>query len=96
MPLTKILLAKPRGFCAGVERAIEVVEQALERFPGPVYVRKEIVHNPHVVNMLRSKGAVFVDELTAVPEGSTTIFSAHGVSPAVHAGAQQRSLHVLM
>ncbi len=95
MPLTKILLAKPRGFCAGVERAIEVVEQALERFPGPVYVRKEIVHNSHVVSALRQKGAVFVDELTQVPDGSTAIFSAHGVSPAVHQAAQQRHLQVI-
>jgi 4-hydroxy-3-methylbut-2-enyl diphosphate reductase len=95
MPLQKIILAKPRGFCAGVERAIEVVEQALERVPGPVYVRKEIVHNPHVVNALRNKGAVFVDELSEVPEGSTTIFSAHGVSPAVHQAAQERRLNVV-
>jgi 4-hydroxy-3-methylbut-2-enyl diphosphate reductase len=95
MPLEKVILAKPRGFCAGVERAIEVVEQALERFPGPVYVRKEIVHNPHVVNALRQKGAVFVEELTDVPEGSTTIFSAHGVSPAVHEAASARALKVI-
>ncbi len=95
MPLKKVILAKPRGFCAGVERAIEVVEQALERFPGPVYVRKEIVHNPHVVNALRQKGAVFVSELDEVPEGSTAIFSAHGVSPAVHASASQRQLRVI-
>jgi len=91
----KVILAKPRGFCAGVERAIEVVEQALERFPGPVYVRKEIVHNPHVVNALREQGAVFVDELTDVPDGSTTIFSAHGVSPAVHEAARTRRLNVI-
>jgi 4-hydroxy-3-methylbut-2-en-1-yl diphosphate reductase len=95
MALSKILLMKPRGFCAGVERAIEVVEQALERFPGPVYVRKEIVHNPHVVNDLRKKGARFVDELDEVPHGSTTIFSAHGVSPAVHTSAQSRKLNVI-
>ncbi len=95
MALTKVILAKPRGFCAGVERAIEVVEQALERFPGPVYVRKEIVHNPHVVNALRAKGAIFVDDLTEVPHGATTIFSAHGVSPAVHAAAHARQLHVI-
>jgi len=95
MPLEKVILAKPRGFCAGVERAIEVVEQALERFQGPVYVRKEIVHNPHVVNALRQKGAVFVEELTDVPSGATTIFSAHGVSPAVHEAAQARSLKVI-
>jgi len=95
MALTKVILAKPRGFCAGVDRAIEVVEQALERFPGPVYVRKEIVHNPHVVNALRAKGAIFVDELTQVPHGATTIFSAHGVSPAVHAAAHTRQLQVI-
>ena len=95
MTLTKVILAKPRGFCAGVERAIEVVEQALERFPGPIYVRKEIVHNPHVVSALRAKGAIFVDELTQVPIGATTIFSAHGVSPAVHAAARTRQLHVI-
>src|SRR3989338_3263502 len=95
MPLDLVILAKPRGFCAGVERAIEVVEQALERFPGPVYVRKEIVHNPHVVNALRQKGAVFVEELTDVPPGATTIFSAHGVSPAVHEAAHARTLKVI-
>ncbi len=93
--LQKVILAKPRGFCAGVERAIEVVEQAVRRCDGPVYVRKQIVHNPHVVNALREKGAVFVDELTEVPEGSTTIFSAHGVSPEVHAAARQRHLRVI-
>ena len=95
MALTKVILAKPRGFCAGVERAIEVVEQALERFPGPVYVRKEIVHNPHVVNSLRQKGAIFVDELDEVPRASTAIFSAHGVSPAVHQAARERRLKVV-
>ncbi len=95
MSLTKIILAKPRGFCAGVERAIEVVEQALSHFSGPIYVRKEIVHNPHVVNALRQKGAIFVQELNAVPQSSTAIFSAHGVSPAVHQAAKQRSLQVI-
>jgi 4-hydroxy-3-methylbut-2-enyl diphosphate reductase len=95
MPIERVILAKPRGFCAGVERAIEVVEKALEHAAGPVYVRKEIVHNPHVVNVLRSKGAIFVDELDAVPEGAATIFSAHGVSPAVHAAAQSRRLNVI-
>ncbi len=95
MPLRKVILAKPRGFCAGVERAIEVVEQTLERFPGPVYVRKEIVHNPHVVSALRRKGAIFVEELTDVPSGATTIFSAHGVSPAVHGAAKARRLRVV-
>ena len=95
MALQKVILAKPRGFCAGVERAIEVVEQALELFSGPVYVRKEIVHNPHVVNALRRKGAIFVEELTEVPPGSTTVFSAHGVSPAVHEAAKARRLRVV-
>jgi len=95
MSLQKILLAKPRGFCAGVERAIEVVERALELVEGTVYVRKEIVHNPHVVNALRAKGVVFVEELNEVPEGSTTIFSAHGVSPAVHDQAHTRRLRVI-
>ena len=95
MSLTKVILAKPRGFCAGVVRAIEVVEQALEHLPGPVYVRKEIVHNPHVVNALRQKGARFVNELSEVPEGSTAIFSAHGVSPAVHGLAKTRQLRVV-
>ena len=93
--LTRVILSKPRGFCAGVERAIEVVEQALKLFPAPVYVRKEIVHNPHVVSALRQKGAVFVDELTEVPPGSTTVFSAHGVSPMVHEAAKARQLHVV-
>ena len=95
MSLRKVILAKPRGFCAGVERAIEVVEQALARVQGPVYVRKEIVHNLHVVKALREKGARFVEELTQVPEGSTTIFSAHGVSPAVHQAATARRLNVI-
>ena len=95
MALTKVILAKPRGFCAGVVRAIEVVEQALERASGPVYVRKQIVHNPHVVNALRQQGAVFVEELDEVPAGSTTIFSAHGVSPAVHHAAHERRLKVV-
>ncbi len=95
MSLTKILLAKPRGFCAGVDRAIEVVERALECCPKPVYVRKEIVHNPHVVNALRAKGAVFVEELDEVPEGATAIFSAHGVSPTVHELAKTRRLRVI-
>jgi 4-hydroxy-3-methylbut-2-enyl diphosphate reductase len=95
MPIERVILAKPRGFCAGVDRAIEVVEQALQRSTGPVYVRKEIVHNPHVVSALRRKGAIFVDDLDAVPEDATTIFSAHGVSPAVHASARARRLKVI-
>lgn len=95
MFVKKLLLAKPRGFCAGVDRAIDVVNLALELYPGPVYVRKEIVHNVHVVNDLRAKGAVFVDELDEVPDGATVIFSAHGVSPEVRAGAAARGLKVI-
>jgi 4-hydroxy-3-methylbut-2-enyl diphosphate reductase len=95
MPVTTILLAKPRGFCAGVDRAIDVVNLALELYPGPVYVRREIVHNVHVVNELRRKGAVFVDELDEVPDDATVIFSAHGVSPEVRAHARARGLKVI-
>jgi 4-hydroxy-3-methylbut-2-enyl diphosphate reductase len=88
------LLAQPRGFCAGVDRAIEIVERALEVFGRPIYVRHEIVHNEHVVGALRDKGAVFVDELDQVPEGAVVIFSAHGVSRAVRAEAERRGLRV--
>jgi len=95
MPVKTLLLAKPRGFCAGVDRAIDVVNLALELYPGPVYVRREIVHNVHVVNELRAKGAIFVDELDEVPDGATVIFSAHGVSPAVRARAKERGLKVI-
>ncbi len=91
----KALLASPRGFCAGVDRAIDVVEQALEIFGAPVYVRHEIVHNEHVVETLRRRGAVFTDDLGDVPEGSVLIFSAHGVSPAVRAEAAARRLRVI-
>jgi 4-hydroxy-3-methylbut-2-en-1-yl diphosphate reductase len=91
----KVLLASPRSFCAGVERAIEVVEQALRHRRVPVYVRKQIVHNTHVVADLETRGAVFVDELDAVPDGSTVVFSAHGVSPAVRAEAARRDLDVI-
>lgn len=91
----KALLASPRGFCAGVDRAIEVVEQALAIFGPPIYVRHEIVHNEHVVENLRRKGAVFTDDLTDVPEGSVLIFSAHGVSPAVRVEAESRKLRVI-
>ena len=91
----KILLSKPRGFCAGVDRAIEVVEQALKRCENDVYVRKEIVHNQHVVQELRSKGAIFVDELDEVPEGCTVIFSAHGVAPEVYENAKNRHLYAI-
>src|SRR4051795_5733229 len=91
----KILLAAPRGYCAGVDRAVQTVERALELHGAPVYVRKEIVHNKHVVEELRDRGAVFVDEETEVPEGATVVFSAHGVSPAVHANAAVRGLHTI-
>ena len=89
-----ILLANPRGFCAGVERAIEIVERALERYGAPIYVRHEVVHNKFVVDGLRAKGAVFVEELDEVPDGATVIFSAHGVSQAVRQGAERRGLRV--
>ena len=92
----KLLLAAPRGYCAGVDRAVQTVEQALELYGAPVYVRKEIVHNKHVVSTLRDKGAIFVDELDdSVPAGAVTVFSAHGVSPAVHADAAQRELRTI-
>ena len=90
-----VVLAEPRGFCAGVRRAIAVVERALERHGAPVYVRKEIVHNAHVVSVLRRRGAVFVDSEAEVPEGAVCVFSAHGVSPAVRAAAAERSLAVV-
>jgi 4-hydroxy-3-methylbut-2-enyl diphosphate reductase len=90
-----VLLASPRSFCAGVERAIEIVEQLLARRGGPIYVRKQIVHNTHVVADLSRRGAVFVDELDEVPAGATAVFSAHGVSPAVRAEAVERGLDVV-
>ncbi len=90
----EILLAKPRGFCAGVERAIEIVERALAQFGAPIYVRHEIVHNKSVVESLRAKGAVFVEELSEVPAGNTVIFSAHGVSREIRAEAERRGLKV--
>jgi 4-hydroxy-3-methylbut-2-en-1-yl diphosphate reductase len=90
-----VLLAAPRSFCAGVERAIEIVEHALEQRGRPVYVRKQIVHNAHVVADLETRGAVFVDELAQVPPGSTVVFSAHGVSPAVRTEAGERDLRVI-
>lgn len=90
----KILLANPRGFCAGVDRAIDIVERALELFDAPIYVRHEVVHNRFVVDDLKNKGAVFVEELNEVPDGSTVIFSAHGVSKAVQAEAAGRDLKV--
>lgn len=91
----KVLLAGPRSFCAGVERAIEVVERALDRYEPPIYVRKQIVHNVHVVRDLEQRGAVFVDELDEVPKGATVVFSAHGVSPAVREEADGRQLNVI-
>ena len=90
----QILLANPRGFCAGVERAIAIVERALEKFGAPIYVRHEVVHNKFVCDDLRAKGAVFIEELAEVPTGSTVIFSAHGVSKAVRDEAEQRGLKV--
>ncbi|MBV9295767.1 MAG: 4-hydroxy-3-methylbut-2-enyl diphosphate reductase [Acidobacteriaceae bacterium] len=91
----KIILLKPRGFCAGVVRAIDVVKIALDLYGAPIYVRKEIVHNRHVVDELRRAGAVFVEELSEVPEGARVIFSAHGVSPAVRTEAKERRLQVI-
>ena len=91
----KVVLASPRGFCAGVVRAIDIVRIALDVYPKPVFVRREIVHNPHVVEELRQKGAVFVSGLSEVPHGRTVIFSAHGVSPRVWEEARQKSLHVI-
>jgi 4-hydroxy-3-methylbut-2-enyl diphosphate reductase len=91
----RVLLAAPRGYCAGVERAIDIVEVALATYGPPVYVRKQIVHNLHVVRDLEAKGAVFVDELDAVPEGARVVFSAHGVAPEVHRQARDRDLRVV-
>src|ERR1051325_11706137 len=95
MVIMKVVLAQPRGFCAGVERAIDIVEKALETYGPPVYVRHEIVHNRHVVDSLRAKGAVFVEELDEVPEGKIAIFSAHGVSKTVESDAESRRLQVI-
>src|SRR6187455_457637 len=92
---TKVLLAAPRGYCAGVERAVEAVERALESHGKPVYVRKQIVHNAHVVRDLERRGAVFVDNVAQVPEGSLVVFSAHGVSPAVRHSARFRGLRAI-
>ena len=91
----RILLAAPRGYCAGVDRAVITVEKALELYGAPVYVRKEIVHNKHVVSTLEARGAIFVNETDEVPEGNTVVFSAHGVSPAVHEQAASRSLKTI-
>ncbi|NKQ57979.1 4-hydroxy-3-methylbut-2-enyl diphosphate reductase [Amycolatopsis sp. K13G38] len=91
----RVLLAKPRGYCAGVDRAVIAVEKALELYGPPVYVRKEIVHNRHVVDTLRERGVIFVEETSEVPEGELVVFSAHGVSPAVHAEAAERNLRTI-
>jgi 4-hydroxy-3-methylbut-2-enyl diphosphate reductase len=91
----KVLLAAPRGYCAGVDRAILTVEKALDLYGAPLYVRKEIVHNKYVVESLQERGVIFVEELDVVPEGSTVIFSAHGVAPSVHAEAAERSLKTI-
>src|ERR1700682_5624380 len=91
----KLLLAAPRGYCAGVDRAVQTVERALEIHGAPVYVRKEIVHNKHVVEQLRERGAIFVEEQTEVPEGAVCVFSAHGAAPSVRSGAEQRGLRTI-
>ncbi|MFE3255098.1 4-hydroxy-3-methylbut-2-enyl diphosphate reductase [Nocardia sp. NPDC059229] len=91
----RVLLAEPRGYCAGVDRAVETVEKALEKHGAPIYVRKEIVHNRHVVETLRERGVIFVDQTEEVPEGALVVFSAHGVSPAVHESAARRNLHTI-
>ena len=91
----RVLLAAPRGYCAGVDRAVQAVEQALDLYGPPIYVRKEIVHNKHVVEELSKRGAIFVDQETEVPEGERVVFSAHGVAPAVHANAAERKLRTI-
>ncbi len=91
----RVLLAKPRGYCAGVDRAVQTVEKALERFGAPVYVRKQIVHNAHVVRTLEERGAIFVEETESVPEGAVVVFSAHGVSPEVREEAKDRKLQTI-
>ena len=91
----KVLLAKPRGYCAGVDRAVETVKHALELYGAPIYVRKQIVHNKHVVTALEERGAIFVDETDEIPEGATVVFSAHGVAPSVHEEAQTRNLKTI-
>ena len=95
MPPKRLILAAPRGYCAGVDRAVQTVEKALDLHGPPVYVRKEIVHNKHVVESLEERGAIFVDDVDEVPEGRTVVFSAHGVSPAVHSAAAGRQLETI-
>jgi 4-hydroxy-3-methylbut-2-enyl diphosphate reductase len=92
---TRVLLAAPRGYCAGVDRAVQTVEHALDLYGEPIYVRKEIVHNKHVVHQLEKRGAIFVEEETEVPEGEMVVFSAHGVAPSVHANAARRQLRTI-
>jgi 4-hydroxy-3-methylbut-2-enyl diphosphate reductase len=94
-PTRRVLLAKPRGYCAGVDRAVETVERALEQYGAPIYVRKQIVHNTHVVKTLEARGAVFVDETEEVPAGAIVVFSAHGVAPVVHDEARRRNLRTI-
>jgi 4-hydroxy-3-methylbut-2-en-1-yl diphosphate reductase len=94
-PTRKVLLARPRGYCAGVERAVQAVEKALEQFGTPVYVRKQIVHNTHVVRNLEKRGAIFVDETEEIPEGAVVVFSAHGIAPQVRDEAQSRNLRTI-
>ncbi|MDQ1486915.1 MAG: 4-hydroxy-3-methylbut-2-en-yl diphosphate reductase, partial [Actinomycetota bacterium] len=94
-PAKRVLLAQPRGYCAGVERAVDSVEKALAVHGAPVYVRKQIVHNKHVVADLEAKGAIFVEETDEVPEGSIVVLSAHGVAPSVYAEAEQRKLRTI-
>jgi len=91
----RVLLASPRGYCAGVDRAVQTVEKAIELYGAPIYVRKQIVHNSHVVRTLEERGAVFVDETEEVPEGSIVVFSAHGVAPVVHEEAARRQLRTV-
>src|SRR6201995_3579130 len=92
---SRVLLAAPRGYCAGVDRAVQTVERALDLYGAPVYVRKEIVHNKHVVEELAKRGAIFVEQETEVPEGEMVVFSAHGVAPAVHDNAAARKLRTI-
>jgi 4-hydroxy-3-methylbut-2-enyl diphosphate reductase len=94
-PVGRVLLARPRGYCAGVDRAVQTVEHALDHYGAPIYVRKQIVHNLHVVQALEQRGAIFVEETDEVPEGATVVFSAHGVAPSVHEEAAQRQLRTI-
>src|SRR6187455_2453559 len=94
-PARSVVVAAPRGYCAGVDRAVITVEKALDTYGAPLYVRKQIVHNKHVVENLQARGAIFVEELDEVPVGATVVFSAHGVSPAVHVEALERQLKTI-